>query len=97
MLSRNCISRDEQRVKAASDAVDFLLQKVWQLAGPVLVAQSSIDNELRGKSTNQKQAIWSKTWWRVLETTRHMLAHRSLLRIGYHSWDQLLEDRLRSF
>eukprot|EP00798_Chlamydomonas_sp_ICE-L_P024379 gene24379-biopygen18847 len=52
--------------------------KVWQLAGPVLVAHASIEEELVGKSPEAKDAVRSRTWWKVLETTRHLLAHPSI-------------------
>ena len=61
-----------------SDIIDFPLQKVWQLAGPVLVAHASIEDELVGKSQDEKQAVRSKTWYKVLETSRHLLAHPSI-------------------
>jgi hypothetical protein len=73
------------------NAVSFPLQKVWQLAGPVLVAQSSIEKELSDKTTEEKLAIVSKTWWQVLETTRHMLAHPSIA-----DKDDLLEIVLKN-
>jgi hypothetical protein len=62
----------------SSDYSGFPLQKVWQLAGPVLVAHASIEEELEGKSPEAKDAVRSRTWWKVLETTRHLLAHPSI-------------------
>ena len=61
-----------------SDHNGFPLQKVWQLAGPVLVAHASIEEELVGKSPEAKDAVRSRTWWKVMETTRHLLAHPSI-------------------
>jgi hypothetical protein len=60
----------------------FPLQKVWQLAGPVLVAHASIEEELVGESPEAKEAVRSRTWWKVLETTRHLLAHPSITDTG---------------
>eukprot|EP00798_Chlamydomonas_sp_ICE-L_P021714 gene21714-biopygen30406 len=66
------------RMEHRSDHNGFPLQKVWQLAGPVLVAHASIEEELVGKSPEAKDAVRSRTWWKVLETTRHLLAHPSI-------------------
>ena len=53
------------------------LQKVFQLAAPVLIAWSVIvESELT--SEDARRVLYGKLWWQVLETTRHMLAHPHL-------------------
>lgn len=62
----------------SDNMISFPLHKVWQLAGPVLVAHASIEAELVERLPEENIAVRSKTWWKVMDTTRHLLVNPSI-------------------